>query len=193
MSSRIQEMFEQAGCSGQVCVLSLDGAQEVAVDADRSVVTASVFKVSVALEAETQFADGRLDPRERVSLPATARTPGPIGFSLFRDDVEVSLQDLVVAMLTISDNDATDALLDRIGIDAVNASPVRLGLAETVIASDLGTIINSIGRAAGFADWDARRPGRICLGPEVMPERYGLPPIRPSSVSRLMPCRSPKS
>jgi beta-lactamase class A len=155
IGSRIQEMFEQAGCSGQVCVLSLDGAQEVAVDADRSVVTASVFKVSVALEAETQFADGRLDPRERVTLPAATRTPGPIGFSLFRDDVEVSLQDLVVAMLTISDNDATDALLDRIGIDAVNASSVRLGLAETVITADLRTIINSIGRAAGFAEWDA--------------------------------------
>jgi beta-lactamase class A len=155
MSSRIQEMFEQAGCAGQLSVLSLGGMQEVAVDADRSVVTASVFKVSVALEAETQFADGRLDPRERVTLPAAMRTPGPVGFSLFRDDVEVSLQDLVVAMLTISDNDATDALLDRVGIEAVNISSVRLGLADTVITADLRTVINSIGHAAGFADWDA--------------------------------------
>jgi beta-lactamase class A len=155
MGSRIQEMFEQAGCAGQLSVLSLGGMQEVAVDADRSVVSASVFKVSVALEAETQFADGRLDPRERVTLPTATRTPGPVGFSLFRDDVEVSLQDLVVAMLTISDNDATDALLDRVGIEAVNASSVRLGLADTVITADLRTIINSIGHAAGFADWDA--------------------------------------
>jgi beta-lactamase class A len=127
MDSRIQEMFEQAGCAGQLCVLSLDGTQEVAVDADRSVVTGSVFKISVALEAETQFADGRLDPRERVTLPAATRTPGSTGVSLFRDDVEVSLQDLVVAMLTISDNHATDALLDRVSIDAVNASSIRLG------------------------------------------------------------------
>jgi hypothetical protein len=37
MSSRIQEMFEQAGCAGQLSVLSLGGRQEVAVDADRSV------------------------------------------------------------------------------------------------------------------------------------------------------------
>lgn len=155
MDLRIQEMFEQAGCAGQLCVLSLDGTQEVAVDADRSVVTGSVFKISVALEAETQFADGRLDPRERVTLPAVTRTPGSIGFSLFRDDVEVSLQDLVVAMLTISDNHATDALLDRVSIDAVNASSVRLGLVGTVIAADLRTIISSIVSAAGFPDWDA--------------------------------------
>jgi beta-lactamase class A len=58
-------------------------------------------------------------------------------------------------MLTISDNDATDALLDRVGIEAVNISSVRLGLADTVITADLRTIINSIGHAAGFADWDA--------------------------------------
>ena len=134
MGASIRETFEQAGCAGQLCVQSLDSTQEVAVDADRPVVSASVFKVCVALEAETQFAEGRLDPRERVTLAATNRTPGNIGFSLFRDDVAVSLQDLVVAMLTISDNHATDALLERIGIDAVNASSIRLGLAGTVIA-----------------------------------------------------------
>jgi beta-lactamase class A len=136
-------------------VQSLDGRQEVAVDADRSVVSASVFKVTVALVAETQFAEERLDPRERVTLRAARRTPGPIGFSLFRDDVEVSLGDLVVAMLTSSDNVATDALLDRMGIDTVNDACARIGLAHTVIADDLYTMVNSIGSDAGFRDWDA--------------------------------------
>jgi beta-lactamase class A len=155
MAPEIEDLFAQAGCAGQLCVQSLDGKQEVAVDADRAAVTASVFKVSVALEAETQFADGRIDPRQRVSLPAEHRTPGPVGFSLFLDDVEVSLRDLVVAMLTISDNVATDALLDRVGIDAVNAGSARLGLAGTVVTADLDTIVNSIGHDAGFSDWNA--------------------------------------
>jgi beta-lactamase class A len=121
MGTSIEALFAAAGCDGQLCVQSLDGAGELAVSADQQVVPASVFKVPVALEAETQFADGRLDPRERVILPAASRTPGPVGFSLFRDDVEVSLRDLVVAMLTISDNPATDALLHRVGIDAARA------------------------------------------------------------------------
>lgn len=138
-----------------MCVQSLYGDQELSVDADLPVVTASVFKVSVALEAETQFADGRLDPHERVTLPASRRTPGPVGFSLYRDDVIASLQDLVVAMLTLSDNVATDALLDRVGIDAVNSSSARLGLTGTVIVADLRTAIDSIGIAAGFSGWDA--------------------------------------
>jgi len=155
VTADIRETFDRAECTGQLCVQSLDGGHEVAVDADRPAVSASVFKVSVALEAETQFADGRLDPRQRVTLRAADRTPGNIGFSLFRDDAEVSLRDLVVAMLTVSDNTATDALLDRLGVDAVNASSVRLGLTGTVITADLRTIVNSIGHAAGFASWDA--------------------------------------
>jgi beta-lactamase class A len=36
------------------------------------------------------------------------RTPGPVGISLMRDDVAMSVRDFVVAMLTISDNVAID-------------------------------------------------------------------------------------
>lgn len=155
VTAAITELFSQAGCTGQLCVQSLAGKQEVAVAAEFPAVAASVFKVCVALEAETQFADGRLDPREWVTLAASRRTPGPVGFSLYRDDVLVSLQDLVVPMLTISDNVATDALLDRLGIDAVNASCARLGLTGTVIVADVRTAIDSIGIAGGFSGWDA--------------------------------------
>jgi beta-lactamase class A len=155
MSARIREIFERAGCSGQLCVRRLDGAGEIAVDAAEPAVAASVIKVSVALAAETRFADGRLDPREQITLSAANRSPGPVGFSLFRDDVRASLQDLVVAMLTISDNDATDALIRRVGVGALNDTAAGLGLTATVITSDEATIVNSIGQEAGFADWNA--------------------------------------
>ena len=155
MTEQIREMFERAGCSGHLCVQSVDGTREIAIDADEPAVAASVIKVCVALVAETQFATGQLDRRERVVLPAASRSPGPVGFSLFRDDVEASLQDLVVAMLTISDNDATDALIRRVGMDTVNAVSARLGLTGTVLVSDEGTIASSIAHEAGFASWDA--------------------------------------
>jgi beta-lactamase class A len=151
--SDIEELFDQAGCDGQLCVQSLDGEQELAIQAGRPAVAASVIKVCVALEAQTRFADGRIDPRERIRLPAARRTPGNIGFALFDDEVECSLRDLVVAMLTISDNPATDALLHRVSIQAMNASMARLGLTGTIITADENTIVDSIGQDAGFADW----------------------------------------
>lgn len=173
MGEDIPALFDRAGCTGQLCVLSLDGTQQVMVDADRPAVPASVIKILVALEAETQFAAGQLDPRERVTLRATERTPGPVLFSLFQDDVRASLRDLVVAMLTISDNVATDALLDRMGLDAVNARAAHLGLAGTVVTANLRTIINSIGRDAG-----SQTGTRCGSGPR---NRFPAPMSRPSS------------
>jgi beta-lactamase class A len=151
----IQAMFASAECAGQLCVQSLDGTREVAIDADKPVVSASVFKVLVAVVAETAFAESAIDPSERVTLPGGSPVPGPVGFSLYHDDVQVSLRDLVVPMLTISDNAATDALLNRLGVDYVNKCAERLGLRDTVIPSDMRTMIDSIGQDAGFAGWNA--------------------------------------
>src|SRR5262249_49175471 len=81
------------------------------------------------------------------------RTAGPTGFSLFEDDVEASVRDLVSAMLTISDNHATDALLNRVGIDAVNHRMRNLGLFDTMIVADLRTTVESIPQDAGFDSW----------------------------------------
>jgi len=153
MMDDIGIFFEQAGCEAALCVQSLDEDAEFAMRADERVVPASVFKVQVALEAETWFAGGRLDPREHVWLRAADRTPGPTGVSLFDDDAEVSWRDMVVLMLTISDNHATDALLRRVGVDALNATAARLGLSSTVVESDLRTMLDSIGQDMGRAGW----------------------------------------
>jgi beta-lactamase class A len=154
MTDEIRAVFDQAGCEGVLCVQSLDGGAEVGLRADEPVVPASVVKVQIALEAEIWFAGGRLDPREPVTLSAVGRTPGPAGISLFDDDAVVSWRDLVVLMLTISDNHATDALLRRVGVDAVNATAARLGLTGTVIESDVQAMLDSIGQDIGCASWE---------------------------------------
>ncbi len=149
----IEDIFATAGCEGALHAQCLHGDGEFGVRADQPVVLASVMKVLVALEAETRMADGRWDPAERVTLRASGRTRGPAGFSLFDDDVELSLRDLTWPTLTISDNDTTDELMRRSGLDALNATARRLGLTHTVIAADVATTIDSIGRELGFGDW----------------------------------------
>jgi beta-lactamase class A len=149
----IREIFERAGCEGVLCVQPLGGEAEFGLCPDAPVVSASVVKVQIALEAETWFAQGRLDPREPVTLSVADRTPGPVGISLFDDDVVLSWRDMVVLMLTISDNHATDTLLRRVGVDALNTTAARLGLTGTVIESDLRTMLDSIGLDLGHPGW----------------------------------------
>jgi beta-lactamase class A len=181
----IHAVFEQASCEGMLCVQSLDGHAEVELRADVPVVPASVVKVQVALEAETWFADGRLDAGEPVKLSAANRTFGPTGISLFDDDAVVSWRDLVVLMLTISDNHATDTLLRRVGIDAVNATAARLGLASTVITSDVQTMLDSIGQDLGCASWAdsltwaaSASPGELVQADQRLLTCRALDPVR---------------
>ncbi len=162
MQHEIEHIFAEAGCAGTLCVQGATERLEVAIAPDQPVVAASVIKVLIAVEVERQIANGRLDPNERVHLSAQARTPGAVGFSLYSDDVEVSLQDLLVPMLTISDNVATDALLAKVGIASCNATAIALGLQQTVIEHDLHMMIDLIAQAAGFADWN----GLVAWGAE---------------------------
>ena len=131
------------------------GAGSVEVDADVPVVSASVVKVLIALDVLVAFDDGRLSPVEVVDLPAADRTPGPTGLSASPGDASAALGELVAPMLAVSDNAATDVLLRRVGVDAVNRRARSLGLAGTVVVGDLRTMIASLATDTGFPDWAA--------------------------------------
>jgi beta-lactamase class A len=150
---RLRDVFSAAGCAGFLHVCDVDGPGEVALDADVPVVAASTFKVVVALELFRRTAAGELDGAERVRLGPDGRTLGPTGFSVFSDEVEVSLRDLAASMLTVSDNAATDVLIGRLGLDRINALTRSLGLAETVIVSDLRSMTDGLAQDVGFASW----------------------------------------
>jgi beta-lactamase class A len=89
----------------------------------RVVPAASTVKLFVA----SAFWRSRLDPDERVEVPAVPwsvadRLAGP-----------VTLADCALLMLAFSDNAATNVLLARLGLDAVNEEAVRLGCERTEI------------------------------------------------------------
>ncbi|MFJ8045916.1 serine hydrolase [Kitasatospora sp. NPDC096147] len=187
MTDEMRHAFEAAGCEGSFCVRSLDGGGEVALAPDSPAAAASTAKVLIALEAETRFADGRLDPRERVTLRADDRTDGPTGVSLLADDVELSLRDLVPLMLTISDNPSTDELLRWIGTDTVNATAQRLGLTGTAVDADLRTLLDDVGRDLGRAGWADLQSWAATATPEQVAESDRLVP----TVRALDPVHSP--
>ncbi len=149
----LAQPFARAGCRAWLRVIDIDGPGAVALDDDAPVVAASVFKVLVALELLRQAGAGRYDLAERVRVPPDDRTPGPTGLSTFTDEAELSLRDLARMMLSVSDNAATDVLLHRVGLPAVNATAAALGLAHTVVTGNLRDLLAGIGRDLGFAGW----------------------------------------
>jgi beta-lactamase class A len=136
------------------CCAARVGSDELVGEALHDAVTpASVMKLQVALTALTEIHEGRLDGAATVSLDASNRTPGPVGMSLFDDPVRMSVRDLLVPMMTISDNVATDALIELVGLESINATTQRLGLADTLVTSSLKQMLDTMAIDAGFPDY----------------------------------------
>jgi beta-lactamase class A len=154
VEAELIRVFDAAGGRGYLHARTVDGALEVGVDADAPAVTASVFKIAVLLEVARQGAGGVLDLRERVTVPASRRTAGPTGLSVMLDDVEVSLRDLAFLMMSVSDNTATDVLMERVGVDRIAATLASLGLRETVVGADCAQLLAGLAADLGI-DLDA--------------------------------------
>jgi len=129
----IARVLDRAQVDGWLHVVDVDGGVEVAVGADTPVALASAFKLVVLVALYREADAGVLDLRERLMVAAAARTPGVTGLAALRDDADLSLRDLAQLMITVSDNAAADAVLDRVGLGAVAATVAELGLAHTSI------------------------------------------------------------
>lgn len=124
--------FERAGATGHLHVVDVDrGIDGVELDAGAPVAMASVFKLPLLVALFQQADAGALDLRERLTVSGDGA--GLTGISQMHDPVEMSLRDLALAMMSVSDCTAADALYDRVGQPAVQDGLGRLGLASTTV------------------------------------------------------------
>jgi beta-lactamase class A len=94
---------------------------------ERIVPAASTIKLFVA----SAFWRSDLDPHEPVREVPVAGSAGVAEY--LSSGTELALGDLALLMLAVSDNAATNVLIDRLGFEAVNEEIARLGLERTVL------------------------------------------------------------
>ena len=127
VATDISRDWARTGLSGGFLARHLDRGDELGFDLHRVLPLASVVKVPIALVVLDRIAGGVLDPGRPVQLHPARRTPGPSGVSLFAHPTTVAVRDLVTLALTISDNAATDALLDLVSPAEVTAQLAAWG------------------------------------------------------------------
>src|SRR4029450_13903196 len=80
---------------------------------------ASSIKLAVLYELYRQAGDGKIDLAQ-VTRPPMPRVKGGGVLQELVDKVSVTWRDLAVMMVGWSDNEATNVLIDRVGLAAVN-------------------------------------------------------------------------
>jgi D-alanyl-D-alanine carboxypeptidase (penicillin-binding protein 5/6)/beta-lactamase class A len=117
-----------------VGVKHLESGETFFHEADRVLPTASLIKFPVLIETYLQADEGKVSLREELTLRERDKVPGSGLLRLhFTEGAKFPLRDAVRLMIAVSDNTATNLVLDRIGLKAVNERMASWGLKETRI------------------------------------------------------------
>jgi beta-lactamase class A len=131
---------EVAGFNGNVSLYAknLDTGNVYSFGGDDAVRTASTIKLAVMVEAYARVAEGRAKWTDELLLTKEKKVSGSGILQEFSDGLRLTLRDAVVLMMTLSDNTATNLVVDVLGADAVNARMQSLGLTQTRLMRKIG-------------------------------------------------------
>ncbi|MDF2591420.1 MAG: hypothetical protein K0S75_886 [Clostridia bacterium] len=98
-------------------------------DAERQIPSASTIKILIMVEAYRRYINGKLDLNEKISIYNAEK----VEFSLISEmnTNHYTVKDLIILMMTISDNTATNVLIGLLGMDDINNLGRELGLRGT--------------------------------------------------------------
>lgn len=93
--------------------------------------TASTIKLPIMVTVFQAVADGQAKWREELVLDNSDKVSGSGVLTEFSDGVKLPIRDVMHLMIVLSDNTATNLILDRFTADRVNAEMDKLGLTRT--------------------------------------------------------------
>ena len=115
--------------------------------------TASVFKVPLLVALYADAREGRLDLEERIRYRVAERVAGSGVLQYLDDGLNPSLRDLAVLMMIVSDNTATDLVLERVGKSRVEAVMRSHGLGSIAVPFGTRELLMEL------VDMDHSKPG----------------------------------
>jgi beta-lactamase class A len=130
--ARVIAAAEQNGAVLGVAVVAPTGAA-FAHNADRHFVAASTVKIAIMIELFRQIDRSERALSDRYRLRGEDRAAGSGVMLHLHDGMEFSVADLVYLMMSISDNTATNVLIDRVGMARVNATMRDLGMTTSTL------------------------------------------------------------
>src|SRR5688572_30824128 len=157
---------EVANFKGKVFLFArnLDTGETYSLNPDERVRTASTIKIAVMVEAFARVAEGKAKWSDELVVTKAARYGGSGVLPEISDGVHLTLRDCVNLMMLVSDNTATNLVLDLLTTDAVNARMDSLGLKQIRILRRVG----SGGESKAGKDPDNKRFGLGVATPREM-------------------------
>lgn len=102
------------------------------LDENRAVSSASTIKILIMIEALRQVLEGKLQLNDKIKI----KEEDKVNFSIIKDlTIDVyNYIDIITLMIIVSDNTATNIIIDLLGYDNINNTAEKLGLKNTKLS-----------------------------------------------------------
>jgi beta-lactamase class A len=131
---------EARGGEVAIAVRHLERGHRWEVKAEEPFAAASTIKVAVLAALYEAAAEGRVRLDAPIRLRAEDQVTGSGVLQVLSPGIRLPLRDLAELMIVVSDNAATNMILERVGIDRVNALLARLGFRHSRMLRPLQVI-----------------------------------------------------
>jgi beta-lactamase class A len=132
LARQLQQIAAEFDGAMGIAVKDLTTGETFYANADMVFPQASSIKIPVLIELMRQDQNGMLKLEERVDITKARMAAGSGVLQRFSDGGSaLSLRDLAVLMIVLSDNSATNILIDRVAMENVNSMLRRAGLSQT--------------------------------------------------------------
>lgn len=131
LDDRIQARLKDVKAQVSVYAKNLDTGVVYSLRGDDPVRTASTIKLPIMIECFYEAAAGKLDMQEPIELVASEKVSGSGVLQDLSAGIKLPIRDMIQLMIVLSDNTATNLILNRIGGNAVNDRMASLGLPQT--------------------------------------------------------------
>ncbi|GHE06281.1 serine hydrolase [Streptomyces alanosinicus] len=149
VAEAISANWAALGVRGSFLARNLDTGEQLGFDVEELMPLASVAKVPLALVVLDRIAAGDLDPATPVTVDPARSSVGPTGLAAFRHPATVAVGDLLVLMLSVSDNAAADTLLGLVPVAVVDARLRAWGCGEIRLRHRMNHMYECAAGAAG--------------------------------------------
>ncbi len=113
------------------------GGGSYTLNATGAMGAASLIKLPLLVHALVEVARGRLDLEKRYPLHPADQVGGTGVLHALEPGLALTLRDLLTLMIVVSDNTATNLVIDSLGVDALNVFLQNLGLVQTRLVGKL--------------------------------------------------------
>lgn len=141
------DKMEQCGGRVSMYYRPLSGGEGFSYNAEEPMIAASIIKIPIMIEAFRRFASGEMDRNAIHVLKEEEKKPSCGALNRLHAGLEVTMRDLVDLMIVLSDNTATNIMIDYLGIDSVNQTMRSFGATVTTLRRKL---FDPVGSEAGL-------------------------------------------